>query len=69
LLWLRNDPETTKKRMAALEARAAQDGLLPTEERMAVPERRRNGTRRPMARSRATAPVIRAARTLATRAQ
>ncbi|MBC6407910.1 MAG: hypothetical protein GDA40_07215 [Rhodobacteraceae bacterium] len=37
-LWPRNDPDTPKKRSKAQEARAAQDGLLPTEEQMAAPE-------------------------------
>jgi len=65
----RNDPEITKTRPKALEARAAQDGLLPTEEQMAAPEKAKRHKEAHGERSRATAPVIRAARTLATRAR
>jgi transposase InsO family protein len=40
-VWVRNDLETFKKRLKALEAKAAQDGILLTEEQLQALERKK----------------------------
>jgi hypothetical protein len=55
-VWLRNDLETFRKRLKALEAKTAQEGLVLTEDQIRALERARK-RRKPTARSR---PCIRA---------
>jgi len=65
-IWLRHDLETFKKRLKALEAKAAQENLILTEEQVRALEKAKDGN--PTERSRACIPAIWAPKTPTTSA-
>src|SRR5437016_1786888 len=74
-VWQRHDLTSMKHRLKALEAKAAQDGILLTEAQITALERRSPRSRKPrptrkrMASSRASARAIAARRTPSTSAR